>query len=54
VHSQPEMLKLKRRIAGHMDQDGLTEMGRGIVMIVLGFFYRTSGSSGSPSFCVCL
>ncbi len=37
MESQPEMLKLKRRIAGHMDQDGLTEIGTGLLFIILGF-----------------
>jgi hypothetical protein len=38
LNSQPEMLKLKRRTAGHMDQDGLTEIGTGLLFIIMGFF----------------
>ncbi len=37
MNSQPEMLKLKRRTAGHMDQDGLTEIAMGLSFIIMGF-----------------
>lgn len=41
MESQPDLIKLKRQSIRYMDQDGLTEIMLGLMLIALGFVFQT-------------